>query len=253
MTKTDTITELARYILEKWGILEESGGSWENLRFPKYDIYPRDYLYYADKELSTYLSKHDNSALINCISHLKRAADCQVDIFLHVFQVYKLFKARNLGFDKKLEYLNASAVFSSRTMNRFNLLRNKMEHEYEIPTISDIEVYFDLVMAFVAVLEAAISSRYHLEYGVGEADEELRYDELLEVGYDFEKPFIFAEWGPPSNPMRLNQDTGNIVEFARTFRLLRLLSLRKSHASDRWVREKIEEVAANNKDALDEE
>src|SRR5207253_10026501 len=97
-----------------------------------------------------------NNHLINCLSHLKRAMDCQVDTFLHCYNLFKLFSNRNLGFGKKLDFLRATGVFNSKTLARLNTIRNRMEHRYELPTVQDIEVYYDLVAAFVAVLDRTI-------------------------------------------------------------------------------------------------
>lgn len=35
-------------------------------------------------------------------------------------------------------------------------MRNRLEHHYEVPKIEDVEVYFDLVAAFVSVVESVI-------------------------------------------------------------------------------------------------
>lgn len=245
VTGTGSIEEVCDFILEKWLETYHDGGGTQDPNFPSFDLYARDYLSFAEVELNRYLSTQNHSELINCVSHLKRAAECQIDTFLHVFSLYRFFERKNLGFDRKLDFLNACSIFSSRTLKRFNTMRNRMEHTYEVPKVQDIEAYFDIVTAFVAVLESAISADYCLEYGIGEEDSERRCKENFKIEYDFEKPAIVATWGPLSSSKQLSQDTNNIHEFGRAFRLLRLLSMENSLASDAWVRERIEEVRSN--------
>lgn len=72
---------------------------------------------------------------------------------------------------KKIDFLNNLGVFNSRVLVRLNTIRNRMEHKYEIPKITDIEMYFDLVSAFVAILQSLIvftlESSLEYEYSKG--------------------------------------------------------------------------------------
>lgn len=127
--------------------LDSSGGI--DFSFPEFDFYAYDYLEFAEEELD----KNTDASLINCISNLKRAMDCQLDTFLHVFNLHYAINKRNLKFETKLEFLKECGVFNSRSLVRLNTVRNKMEHEYKRPKIEDIEVYYDLVVSFISVLE----------------------------------------------------------------------------------------------------
>ncbi|KVD85752.1 hypothetical protein WS63_22400 [Burkholderia stagnalis] len=64
--------------------------------------------------------------------------------------------ATRLGVDRKLGFLKKAGIFRSRSIEKLNTLRNRLEHHYEIPKVEDVEVYFDLVSAFVGVVEATI-------------------------------------------------------------------------------------------------
>ena len=118
---------------------------------PDFELHARDYLQYAKEEID----RGADINLIDCISNLKRALDCQVDSYLHTFNLLALVRGKNLGIDKKLEFLSKVGIFSSRSLSRFNTIRNKIEHEYKAPHIEDIDVYFDLISAFASILERA--------------------------------------------------------------------------------------------------
>lgn len=240
-----TIEEACDFILLNWDKMTRDGGSSQSPNLPEFDLYARDFLGFAEAELNEYIKEKKPAALINCISHLKRAAECQTDIFLHVFSLYKLFIKRNLGFDRKLEFLNAAGVFSTRTLRRLNTLRNKVEHTYELPKVNDIEAYFDVVTAFVAVLESAILAFWGREYGIGEEDEKGIHNKSFSIEYDFEGPSIQVEWGPTKEKIGFCQDCEDIVAFARAFRLFALLAMEEVHASDSWVRNGVEEIQSN--------
>lgn len=143
--------KLKTFLNDNIDCLRYDGGSGEgdHLNLPQFELYARDYLEFAEQELSN----SSTCGLLSCVSNIKRAMDCQLDTFFSVFNLYKSFKDKNLKFEKKLEFLREAGLFNSRSLARLNTIRNKMEHEYEVPKVQDIEVYYDLVGAFVAVLE----------------------------------------------------------------------------------------------------
>jgi hypothetical protein len=151
----------------------EGGGA--SFVYPKYELYARDYLAFSEQELQV----QSESGLINCVAHLKRAMDCQLSMFLYALGLLDMFDKRNLGIDKRLEFLQKCGIFSARTLSRLNAKRNKMEHSYEVPKIQDLEAYFDLVVAFVSVLErtAAFVASNRL-YDIDKGKESYCYYEL---------------------------------------------------------------------------
>lgn len=154
MTKSKTLEKL---LLDHMEDFEPSGGSGGNHNLPNFELYAIDYLEFAEKRLNNIeIYKDDIDELINCVAHLKRAVDCQLDTFFYSVGLYKTIQDRNLKFEKKLDFLNGIGVFSSRSLNRLNTLRNKMEHHYEVPKISDIELYYELVSAFISVIQGLI-------------------------------------------------------------------------------------------------
>jgi hypothetical protein len=149
--------QLQTFLLKYLEDFIPDGGSGGNANLPDFELYAFDYLDFAEKRINEIEKYKENTdELINCVAHLKRAVDCQLDTFFHSINLYKTISNRNLKFEKKLEFLKGIGVFSSRSLNRLNTLRNKMEHEYEIPKIVDLELYYDLVSAFISLLQGLI-------------------------------------------------------------------------------------------------
>src|SRR4051812_38900668 len=106
----EDVQTIQRVLVERLAYLRTEGGTGPGglNEPPEFNLFARDYLEYAEGELRspTGLSR------LNCVSHLKRAMDCQLETFLHYFGLRELFRKRNLGFDRKLEFLKAAGVFS---------------------------------------------------------------------------------------------------------------------------------------------
>ena len=232
--------KIKKYLVENLVKLQSEGGSGTYPKFPSFDLYALDYLSYAEDALNQYLANHDNKHLINCVSHLKRAVECQLDTFLHAYTLYDLFRKRNLGIDKKLDFMKEIGAFSSRTLSRLNTVRNKLEHQYEIPKISDIELYFDLASSAVSIIENsilyALNSEiiFATEQEYGHPDREVFY-----VEYDFKRPEIKIGWERSDGKEELTASIENIKEYAYFFRILILLRQRAALASDRYILAKL--------------
>jgi len=194
---------------------------------PDYEIHPREFLEYAECELSDLSS---NQSVVNCVSNLKRAVDCQIDIFLHALNLLKIYKKRNLGIDRKLGFIEKCGIFSKRSLSRINTIRNKLEHHYAVPRIVDIEVYFDLVTAFVSVLETQLlvggsgSSICFMiaENNEGDGEEE-KYIGRLSSNYDSRKSAHTFQWkveGIEGRYMANSNDLDELAEFIKYHVLL---------------------------------
>jgi len=234
------------------------------IRLPDFDLYPRDYLEYAESGITN----GDAKKLIECVSHLKRAMDCQIDVFFSVFGLKKYFEKRRLGVDKKLDFLRNSCIFdSSRTLSRLNTIRNKMEHNYEIPEIKDVEIYFDLVLAFVSTVESSIVllSRNDMVFANvqdsnGKSVNLGDGDEYISVVYDFDKPEISIGYDnvpernikiesgmkngygfdPRKDPTAIFSGwdatpSTNYEEFVYYFRVFNLLAQREAFVNDKYI------------------
>lgn len=121
-----------------------------HLEFPNYELTPYDYLDYV----LPLCESNSTSSLISCVGNLKRAVDCQLDTFLHVVGLSKIFTKANLKFEKKLKAIEFAGMFHSNALANLNKKRNDLEHRYSVPDLKDIQVYYELVFGFVEVLEA---------------------------------------------------------------------------------------------------
>jgi len=113
---------------------------------------PFDYLEFAEDELE----RDTPAARINCVGHLKRAIECELDTLFGVLHLSKY--APNLP--KKLEFIAAIGIVSPRSLTKLNKMRNRMEHEYAIPEFQELDIYFDLASSFIHTLEGYIFMLY---------------------------------------------------------------------------------------------
>ncbi len=56
----------------------------------------------------------------------------------------------------KLDFIAKAGLISPRSLAKLNRIRNKMEHEYSVPELSELEAYFDLASGFVHSIEGYI-------------------------------------------------------------------------------------------------
>ena len=98
--------------------------------------------------------------LINAVSNLKRALDCEIDLFFESINIKHVFSKYNLKFEKKTQFLSDIGLLPVRTINRLNTMRNKMEHEYKVPVIDDLRTYYELVWNVVKILELYLELLY---------------------------------------------------------------------------------------------
>ena len=236
------VVKFRNYILDKFDLYYRDFTSGRQPNFPDFELHARDYLHFCEDELS----KNTTSGLINCISHLKRAMDCQLDTFLFSFNLLKLFTDNNLKFERKLEFLKATGIFSSQSLIRLNKIRNKVEHEYQMPMIQDIEVYYDLVSAFVAVLESvmiAINSNLEMELVVDEESDSKGY---IFLKYNCEEPSISVKYSHCSKDINVNDEFAvnakDYENFAFMFKLLFLFYQSNGIVSTSYIKDRIKEV-----------
>jgi hypothetical protein len=241
--KNSTLQNLQQFVVDYAHCLSASESTGDTPSLPRFELYASDYLEFAEEELEQYQVAGSNSVgekhLINCISHLKRAMDCGVDTFMGTFGLLSTFRKRNLKFGKKLEFLREAGIFSSRTLARLNTIRNKMEHEYQMPQSEAIEVYFDLVSAFVAVLERTIpfSQYWRIEFW---DPEETGSDAWIAIRYDYDRPSIAVQWGTGREQQgQVSSELDEPKEFAFLLKVFILLLQSERFVSSRYVVRKL--------------
>lgn len=200
-------------IIEIYPQLQYEGGSGRHLDLPSYDLLPQDYLSFAEKHLGL----DSPESKIDCVSNLKRAMECEMDTFLHVLGLSGLVKKQNLSFDQKMDFIKEVEIYKSRSLELLNTTRNRIEHEYAVPELPEIELYFELVYAFVSVIEGAIfmhAGNSELEFSSGN-------DGLLTFAIEYSRETTEVEFHFRKDPANGSEQldysigTGNIEDFAR--------------------------------------
>ncbi|GAB6989080.1 hypothetical protein [Paenibacillus pini] len=237
MKELEKIEKLRTFINLYIDKFEDEGSEGSDFKIPEFDLYARDYLGFAENQIKIGTTE----ARINCISNLKRAVDCQIDTFLFSLSIYEVFKKRNLKFERKLELVEAIGVFNSNSLAKLNKIRNKMEHEYTIPDINEIDLYFDLVSAFVSNLESVITVLTWDEMNFNvyneEGEFELFFNLKLERGAEQK---IVAKWIGKRELNEIIEVSFNEYKcYGFYLRCLYLLNIRNVFASNKYVKDEI--------------
>ena len=186
--------------------------------FPEFDLTPFDYLNYAEKALSD--SSLANN--INCVAHLKRAAACEIDTLIHVLNLPT--PIRKWNFPRKLEMMGSFGFVSPRSISRLNSIRNAIEHDYSVPEIEDLQLYFDLISMFIYALEGSLNMLKNSggpTYWVQHNDEESgKLKERLSLHYAWEVPAVKYTTSIGKDRQTFEFDTSDWEDFCfamRTF------------------------------------
>lgn len=124
--------------------------SWSNSNIePPFDISPKNFLKYAEYDLNNEYEHH----LINSLSNIKRAIDCQFDSLFYGFGLLKKSVQKKWTFPMKMSSLNDLGVISPRILRKINRKRNLLEHEYVLPNKNDVEDALDVAILFIAYTE----------------------------------------------------------------------------------------------------
>jgi hypothetical protein len=87
---------------------------------------------------------------VNAYSNAKRALHCQVDILIRALGAHHNKKIMYSKFPGQIDLLQKCGIVSPAILRRINALRNRLEHEYLIPTLEETETCLDVVELFLA-------------------------------------------------------------------------------------------------------
>ncbi len=130
------VKDIVQIILRTDKIECDSSNS-SNISIPIYDISAEEFLDFAENAIVS----ETKEGIVNTISNLKRALDCEMDMFFESINVKRIFDKKNLKFEKKSQFLADIGLFPIQTINKLNFMRNKLEHEYKTPQIYDLYTY----------------------------------------------------------------------------------------------------------------
>jgi len=129
-----------------------------------FNIKPKDFLRYSKLDFDCKCEQR----LVNSLSNAKRAIDCQIDETLSKLGIdfeksiqagemlIELFKIDN-NLPKKLQIVQALNLAPSFITSNSRNLRNKLEHEYELPTENKVKEIIDIAELFINAVEGKIN------------------------------------------------------------------------------------------------
>ena len=147
-----SIEELRTYVDDS--STERDGANFCNDVEIPFQISSKDFLKYAEYDLNTKYEHH----IINALSNIKRAIDCQIDSLLFAFGLLKKARKNRWSFPDKVEALTKLGLVSPRILTKINKQRNFLEHEFEIPNKDAVEDALDVAILFEAYTEKFLHS-----------------------------------------------------------------------------------------------
>jgi len=148
----------------------------ENYSF-NFEISPRDFLRFAQENLRM----KDKKGLISALSNAKRAIDCQIDlvILFYGFNYSKFEKVNSYpqveslineyenengkfsGVPFKLRFITSFGIAPSFLVSKIRELRNKLEHEYKMPTKKEAREAVEVAELFINSTENVITRNFY--------------------------------------------------------------------------------------------
>ena len=155
MEKIVDLESLFEFILSADYIKQDamSGG---NIDIPIYDITAEQFLEFAKNAISS----ETKESIVNAVSNLKRAIDCEMDLFFESMNIKRIFDKNNLKFEIKSKFFLDAGLLPTHSINKINTIRNKLEHEYQMPQISDVRTYYELAWDVVKIIELYLELIY---------------------------------------------------------------------------------------------
>ena len=110
---------------------------------------PIDYLTFARRDLV----EGDTRALINALGNIKRAIECQLDVFLEMYGLLKLSIKEKWSFPKKIDIVRKIGIVAPSILRLINSKRNKMEHHHERPKKEEVVEFLDVAELFIELFK----------------------------------------------------------------------------------------------------
>lgn len=145
-------------------------------------ITPSTYLEYARSDLR---DGETPRSIINAVGNAKRALHLEVETLCSALGWEVLHKKKITGFDKRLEFIKNCGIISPRILSKLNRTRNKVEHEYFVPSLDEAQDYLDIVELFL------FGTKQILDRFPYEIFFELMEDEELNTSLNLPKSFTF--------------------------------------------------------------
>jgi len=109
-----------------------------------------EYLRYALNELE----REAPEALINAVSHGKRALHSRMDLLIQSLGM----SPKHVPFPKKAEFCQRCGILAPRLLTKLNVLRNRVEHDYHRPDRGIVDDYVDVIALFIYATDRIVRS-----------------------------------------------------------------------------------------------
>ena len=168
-----------------------SGGSGsENSNF---EISPKEFLRFSKLDFHS----NNSQGLINSLTNAKRAIDCQIDETLSIFGIdFQNIPKQSedivslMEFNKDLPYklklIQALNLAPSYIVAKARTLRNKLEHNYKLPSKEEVQESIDIAELFIRSIEGK-TRILESEFFITDSKNRINiweYDSGLSFGFD---------------------------------------------------------------------
>lgn len=126
--------------------------SWSGIMTRDEPLSAERYLRYAENDLKDGGGIRN---LINALTNAKRALHMRMEEMCVGFGFANWGGQRS--FPKMVEYLTHIGIAAPRILNNLNRLRNQVEHDYSVPSRSEVETFIDVTILFLASTQRWIS------------------------------------------------------------------------------------------------
>lgn len=110
-------------------------------------ITPQMYLEFSVIDLE---NNQGTRSFVNAFANAKRAIHLQTDLISKAFGIDLLPVKLRSTFPKKMNFCEKCGIVGSRILNKYNKIRNKLEHEYYAPQPDEVEDIIDVTQLFLA-------------------------------------------------------------------------------------------------------
>jgi hypothetical protein len=110
---------------------------------------PADYVNFARRDIT----ESDKRGLVNALGNAKRAIDCQLDVILEAYGLFKVSLKEKWGFPKKIEVIRKIGVVAPSILNLINSRRNQLEHHHKQPDKQEVVEFVDIAELFAELFK----------------------------------------------------------------------------------------------------
>lgn len=132
---------------------------------PRREPFPKTYLFFAKQDLAN----HSPRSCVNACSNAKRALHFQIEVLSDAYG-FAAAKRRD-NFPERLGYCSESGIIAPNLLRKLNTFRNRIEHDYYLPTDSEAEDFVEIAELFLPATDPFVF-RFPTRTLLGSPDQE---------------------------------------------------------------------------------